>query len=959
MTVQIPWKLQEAVRANNLVIFLGAGASRSAGLPLWSDIVIDVLRHPSVEKSEDYQMALKSGIISPLFVLDALENAHRKEVYDTFEASTSKTIDSEIHKALSRISRKFVTTNYDKLIEHNTQIKYVDPSSSYHLQKLDNADEYVLKIHGTCDTIDKCVIFSSDYKALYSTDSVLAKFQLQKIVSSHTCLFIGFSLTDEYVVDLFNYLNKLYDSLGITHFAISTNELRHDFVETIKINDHADLPGLISELAALKEICSSIEVQVEKKEGDNEKLVDITGGGDIRLVIRQDTPPKVENWTGRINELKALGMDHRACFITGIGGQGKSALASRFLSGANRNLYKFCVWKDFKEEELNFQSKLYSLIELVSEGRLTTNTLIGLDTSVLIDTFFQNLGEQTGIFVFDNIDKYIDLDRFTPAGDLKLFFDQVMNRDQNSRFIFTCRPFIQFAGVGSYQIRLEGLTNSDTKDLILKYHQKLGEIEASSMAARLHQCTQGHPLWMALVLAQSRVNPKDVYTILEKLERQGITKSDDNISSLISATILENLWQGLKERERVILRTLSISGLAESEEAISQIISKKLNHNQVQRALKSLKLLNLVVMKEDEGYLELHPLVREFIVHNYGKEDQESYVGLYVSYLDGFIYLLRKKFGSLLEPDEIEHILKKIEILINARKHQEAMDELRVVSGSLLISGYTEDYLRLSDLLLSNLSWSYGKLTDMTGFKEFMYWFFSKSAKANRIDLFDKHMNRYLSVFKTADTHMILAKSAISHKAWIMGDTEIALREGRSASDLVEILEEKDIWTAKHTYNLALRDSKIPEKIQEAMTFFCEGKSIDVLVSEAEDINAANKYGNVARCAMYLGDIERAIRLLCKSYTILTETMSSYSAKHNLGYAAQWIGDFLHVEGRVREAAYFYIHARNLWEDDMPSEANRLMHQIKEIFKGVEYESMTSLENWQITKYCNDWVSRQ
>jgi tetratricopeptide (TPR) repeat protein len=176
---------------------------------------------------------------------------------------------------------------------------------------------------------------------------------------------------------------------------------------------------------------------------------------------------------------------------------------------------------------------------------------------------------------------------------------------------------------------------------------------------------------------------------------------------------------------------------------------------------------------------------------------------------------------------------------------------------------------------------------------------------------------------------------------------------------LVEILEEKDIWTAKHTYNLALRDSKIPEKIQEAMTFFCEGKSIDVLVSEAEDINAANKYGNVARCAMYLGDIERAIRLLCKSYTILTETMSSYSAKHNLGYAAQWIGDFLHVEGRVREAAYFYIHARNLWEDDMPSEANRLMHQIKEIFKGVEYESMTSLENWQITKYCNDWVSRQ
>jgi len=827
------------------------------------------------------------------------------------------------------------------------------------MQKLDRASEYVLKIHGTCDIIDKCVIFSSDYNALYSTDNVLAKFQFQKIISSHTCLFIGFSLTDEYVKNLFDYLHKLYDSLGTTHFAISTTELRHDFVETIRINNHGDLPKVIGELAALKE-SGSTKAQEHEERNNHEKLVDITEGEDIRLIIRQDTPPKVENWTGRINELKALGMDHKACFITGIGGQGKSALASRFLSGADRNIYKFCAWKDFKEEELNFQSKLYSLIELVSEGRQPTQTLVGLDTSVLIDTFFQSLGEQSGIFIFDNIDKYIDLNRFTPAGDLKVFFDQVMNQNHNSRFIFTCRPFIKFAGIGSYHIRLEGLTASDTKDLILKYHSKLGEIEASTMAARLHQCTQGHPLWMALVLAQSRINAKDVYVILEKLERQGITDSDDNISSLISATILKDLWQGLKERERIILRTLSISGLAESEDAISQIISKKLNHNQVQRALKSLKLLNLVVPKEDEGYLELHPLVREFIVHNYGKEDQESYVGLYVSYLDGFIYLLRKKFGSLLESDEIEHILKKIEILINARKHQEAMDELRVVTGSLLISGFGEDFLRLSDLLLSKLPWSYGKLTSMTGFKEFMYLFFYKSSKSDRIDLFDKHMTRYLSVFKTADTHMILAKSAISHKAWVIGDTETALREGRSASDLADILEENNMWGATHTYNLALRDSKIPEKIQEALLFFCEGKNIDVLISEPEDINAANKYGNVARCAMYLGDIEKAVHLLCKSYKILTEAAaSSYAAKHNLGYATQWIGEFLHDKGRAREAAYFYIHACNLWENDMPSEANRLTHKIKEFFKGVEYESMTNLENWQITKYCNDWVSRQ
>lgn len=63
--------------------------------------------------------------------------------------------------------------------------------------------------------------------------------------------------------------------------------------------------------------------------------------------------------------MDALRYKNKACFITGIGGQGKSSLASKFLSEIDDGSYYFCEWRDFKEEDLNFQTKIYSLIEVV------------------------------------------------------------------------------------------------------------------------------------------------------------------------------------------------------------------------------------------------------------------------------------------------------------------------------------------------------------------------------------------------------------------------------------------------------------------------------------------------------------------------------------------------------------------------------------------------------------------
>lgn len=954
MDYKIPNQLKTAIQEKKLLLFIGAGLSSSVGLPLWKDIVRLTLDNPNIEKGEGYKMALEEGLFTPLEILDKIKETNKKDIFKTFEKETSTNLESHLYKKLALISTKFITTNYDCLIEQNTGIRKIDTNSAFNLQKLDEEDNFVLKIHGCTSAIDNAVIFTSDYKNLYEGKG-LAKFQLTKIISTHSCLFIGYSLNDHYLVELFNTLNNMYEGIGKEHYIISTENINHDFVDTIKINNYNDLPCYLEALIETTrnkheavEITNDDDISQEKNNDNDESY-------QIHLV--HDTPPIIECWAGRIAEMDALKIFHKACFITGIGGQGKSALASKYLTEVAPLNFDICEWRDFKEEELNFQTKLYQLIEVVSHNTITTKDLIGFETDALVDLFFKKLGNQKAVFVFDNIDKYIDLQRFTPSGEMKSFFEYVININHNSRFIFTCRPFIHIAMVGTYQIRLEGLKNHEIQELITKYHHNIKGNDLINLAERLYINTQGHPLWMGLILAQSRIKVENIDKVLKKIERRDISKDDSNFSTIVSATVLENLWEGLKEKEKVVLRTLSICNIAESHDELSKIVSKKLNYNQFSKSVRSLKSLNLLVEKGKEGYLELHPLVREFIKGKYDEREQESYIALYVSYLDGIIVLLKNKFGKVLPQDEIELLLKKLEILISANKFQEAIDEIRLTSDSILISGYCEEYLRLTDLLLDKILWTHKNITNLLGFPDFIDVFFTRSAEFGRYDLFDKYAEKYLSVFQIADANLILLKSAQCHKFWILNDFNQAISYGQSASDLIDMLGEKDIWSGKHRYNLSLRDSGVEANIDKSLIYFCEGKSLDELTDDNIDLNFSTHYGNIGKCYLLKNEIDMALKLICKSYLAFKKGALSYHDMHNIGYAAKWISEiYSKVDNANLNSLYFLLYARNIWKNDMPGEANKIEQLISLIPHTTAVQSVISLESWQIEKYCNEWV---
>jgi hypothetical protein len=140
MELTIPNELSKAIINNKLILFLGAGISINESLPSWKKIVENLLDNQDcdIEKASSFKAALSDDVMSPLEILEKIKK-HRKYVLESFEKNLNiENSESEIFKMLGNISKRFITTNFDKLIEQNTNIKLViTQDSSYNLSKVD------------------------------------------------------------------------------------------------------------------------------------------------------------------------------------------------------------------------------------------------------------------------------------------------------------------------------------------------------------------------------------------------------------------------------------------------------------------------------------------------------------------------------------------------------------------------------------------------------------------------------------------------------------------------------------------------------------------------------------------------------------------------------------------------------------------------------------------------------
>ncbi|AKG68237.1 hypothetical protein WN53_03320 [Serratia fonticola] len=953
----IPEFLKNSINEKKLVIFVGAGLSRSAGLPDWKKITMEILAEniKTISKATGFYSALENDVMTPLEVLDKIQN-DKKIILEGFERKLKiKDNESKIHRTLSEISRKIITTNFDKLIESNSSIEnIITHDSQYNLSKIDDHDEFILKIHGDINQADKCIIFTNQFDELYKNES-LGVFQLQKLLSENTCLFVGFSFQDPYVKELFDYIQKKYNGFGKNNFIISTNEIQIPGIRTIKLSNYDELPAYFNKLATLSPY--SLEKTKEVTEKSAPFFTNILSSAEMD---GSDIPPLVSSWVGRERELQAIQRQYyKVIFITGFGGEGKSALASQAFSMLQTSGdYSIYDWRDFKEEEHNFHYKILSMIRLVSSD-FNLNSLSGLDDEALIQIFFNNLSNKKGLFILDNVDRYIDMETLEPINEIGKFFKAAMKFDHRSIFIFTCRPFIQYATVDFIQLSLKGLTEANTIELFNKPEIPLSKEKRLHYAKVAHNLTKGHALWLNLIMAQALRGEGSLQQFLSNIGSS--ISSDSTDSALLAETILNKVWSILNERDQKLLKTLAEAVRSETAEDYAEILRDELNYNKFSKSLKTLSNLNLIIKKINSDYIELHPLVKEFVRKNHYVGERSKYIYLLIKYYDKFLIILKEKLSHKLNFKELSGFTNKAELAINAADYQEAINSLKEVYSAINAAGYTEEYLRVCKIFLNSFSWSKNSISKIANLDVFLNDASSMAAEYGDIATCNLCIEKFESVVEGKDEKYIQLCKMKAFSSWAEKKYDTAINICEEALYLLERTNQPDKYHIENTYALSLRDSGEPKNISKALKLFTKNISLETLLDQSEKITdkfSASTYGNIGKCLALNNNHADALTCYYKSfYCVMQENDANRLI--NFGHVSKWIFESLHAMGENLASYYFLKFALDSWESTSPYYYGQTAacEPYKKAIGAFVENGIKEMDKWRIEKYCIDWVN--
>ena len=423
-----------------------------------------------------------------------------------------------------------------------------------------------------------------------------------------------------------------------------------------------------------------------------------------------DIPPNTPHWVGRKNEINQIAEDsHKVVFISGIGGQGKSGLASHYIKEVALKMgnWEFWDWRDCQEKEDRIHTKIISIITRLTNERIAASQLAEATIEDLINLFFEELSNRKIIFVFDNIDAYIEFENFQLIGAVEKLYKTALNRNHSSKFIFTCRSSINDIDTELLTIKLQGLSLEDTRLLFSNYQLPQNNREVILLSEKSYELTKGHPLWLNLIAAQAKRGIGVAENFIKGISNN-TNFQEESISSILSNKILSAIWNTLNDKQRTLLFAFSTIVKSENQENISKILSSELNHNQFVKAFRTLRQLNLIVVKSMPNEIdtfELHPLVKEYIRQNFGRKERSKFISLFVNFYDSAILILKPKLSAAQPFSFFENWTVKIELAINNDDYKSALIALEEISIPICDAGYIEEYLRVANLLFINIDW--------------------------------------------------------------------------------------------------------------------------------------------------------------------------------------------------------------------------------------------------------------
>ena len=492
---------------------------------------------------------------------------------------------------------------------------------------------------------------------------------------------------------------------------------------------------------------------------------------------------------------------------------------------------------------------------------------------------------------------------------------------------------------------LAGLTEDETTDLIIA---RQAQERDHHLARELHRTTDGHPLWVNLILMQANRHKDGLRGALDLIKQGGATLLDTT----------RTIWGMLNEQQRNVLRTMAELDRPEPTHRLLDFLPG-INSNRVNRALKGLQSFQLIetwMQPKGEPLLGLHPIIREFVRTSFPKKDREQYVGAILDFLDRMI----GRFESLLPQDPsyeiLEHWTRKAELQITFGRFEEATSIISEIGPSLVNRGYLEEIVRLTRRLFNEFDWAEA-CTSYKGFDGVFERCLTLMIQMGH-NATEDLLIRYESSIPGKSSQFVLLCDLRCYADWYIGKYESAIRWGEEGDVLKEHTAVDTSFSTRHNLSLSRRDAG---RVKEAMESFLEGESLELVVFPGEKIpdKGPQFYGNIGRCLYLFGRFEEALVCYVKSAQLL-EGGRTNRDRLNRGYIRDWIAELLVEKEEFELAAASYRAAVCIWDKTSPPRAAQAKEKLESLVTAhVELRTYLDQEDWKAEEAYGRWLSEQ
>lgn len=660
----------------------------------------------------------------------------------------------------------------------------------------------------------------------------------------------------------------------------------------------------------------------------------------------EDRPPLVDICVGREVELSALNHSiARVVFVTGIGGQGKSTLAARYFTSCQDDLkFSIYVWRDCKEERERFENQLSSVIEKLTDGKISGEDLAHQKGASIVEVLLSVIGERRVLFVFDNVDHYVDLESLTMTGIPDLFIKALMASQLESQVVFTCRPDVSYANPSALSTHLEGIS----LDVAITLFSQRGASSSAAEIEEAHQFTNGHAFWLDLLAIQ--VVKQGSQTKLRSL----ISQIGAGGNEFLPDNTLRSIWTTLKPQEQTVLRALAETLRPETEIEIVDYLSSNLTYKKVMKALKNLRSLNLVVIKKRDDapdLLELHPLVRHFIRSSFAPQERLSFIKLILAVYAKFVGMHKRQLADRPSFSVLQYWTQSAELDMAAGRFNDAFAILSEVATPFLGSAYPREFTRTARMLFGAVDWT--STPTQTPYFDFVFrsyvHFLCELGEDTEVD---RVLEQYEVTLANKDARYISYCDLRCYSKWTRGDFSAAVRWGQKGKDLKASSGADIKFDPDHNLALAERDAGRPEG---ALATFLAGRPLAEVIDpeELDEQRPGDYYGNIGRCLHLMGQLDGALACYQKSALILEKARQEHIV--NQGYIRAWIGELLVGKEQTRLASVFLKAAYLKWQQASPPRALRVEEMLVGLRKSSRRAEQT-LDDSQVERICRDWI---